>query len=274
MIKLIALLIPFFVVAAPQPAMTISNGQLVVKTCTHDAGAVCSVQLRGVEYIDDHDHGRQMQSASSFDGLGEAFNPTEAGSEQDGVNPSASTSKLIASWQTSNTLATFTQMAFWRPVGWHFISQHTLNKRVYVMPDNVIEYSVQFNVPAGEQHSSATFETLTGYMPAQFSSFWTYNPVTQSIGTLSDGPGEQNLPVILSTPDWQHAMGVWSPELPQADWPAAGYGRWRFAPEQVVKWNAVYRFANPSGSYHFRIYVFAGTMAEVVENMRRKTNGA
>ena len=273
MIKLIALLIPFFAAAAPQSAMTISNGQLTLKTCAHDAGAVCSVKLRGVEYIDDYDHGRQLQSASSFAGYGEAYNPTEAGSEQDGVNPSPSTSKLIASWQTSNTLATYTQMAFWKPVGWQFISQHTLNKRVYVMPDNVIEYSVQFNVPAGEQHESATFEVLTGYMPPQFSSFWTYNPVTQSIGALSDGPGEQNLPVILSTPDGQHAMGVWSSELPQALWSHVGYGRWRFVPEQVVKWNAVYRFANPSGSYHFRIYVFAGTMGEVVENMRRKANG-
>lgn len=273
MIKLIALLIPFFVAAAPQSAMTISNGQLTVKTCRHDAGAVCSVKLRGVEYIDDYDHGRQMQSASSFAGYGEAYNPTEAGSEQDGLNPSKSTSRLIASWKTPNTLATYTQMAFWKPVGWQFISQHTLNKRVYVMPDNVIEYSAQFNVPYNEQHESATFEVLTGYMPDHFSSFWTYNPVTQSIGALSDGNSEQNLPVIMSTPDGQHAMGVWSPELPQSAWPNYGYGRFRFPHERVVKWNAVYRFTNPSGSYHFRIYVFAGTMGEVVENMRRKTNG-
>jgi len=273
MMKLIALLIPFCVSAAPQSAMTISNGQLTVKTCSHDAGAVCSVKLRGVEYIDDYDHGRQMQSASSFGGLGEAFNPTEAGSEQDGLNPSGSTSRLIASWQTSNTLATYTQMAFWKPVGWQFISQHTLNKHVYVMPNNVIEYSVQFNLPANEAHASATFEVLTGYMPPSFSAFWTYNPVTNSLGLLSDGPGEQNLPVILSTPDGQHAMGAWSPELPQALWQSAGYGRWRFIPEQVVKWNTVYRFANPSGTYHFRVYVFVGTIDEVMGNMRRKANG-
>jgi hypothetical protein len=273
MIKLIALLIPFCVAAAPQTAITISNGQLTVKTCTHDAGAVCSVTLRGAEYIDDYDHGRQLQSASSFSGLGEAFNPTEAGSELDGVNPSRSTSRLIASWRTADTLATYSQMAFWRPVNGAYISQHTLNKRVAVLPGNKIEYSAQFNVPAGESHSSATFEVLTGYMPENFSMFWTYNPVTQSIGALSDGPGEQSLPVIFATPDGQHAMGAWSPELPQAAWPTAGYGRWRFTPERVVKWNTVYRYANPSGSYHFRVYVFVGTFGEVVESMRSATNG-
>ena len=142
-----------------------------------------------------------------------------------------------------------------------------------VMSDNVIEYSVQFNLPAGETHTSATFEVLTGYMPPSFSAFWTYNPMTQSLGLLSDGPSEQNLPVILSTPDGQHAMGVWSPELPQALWQTAGYGRWRFIHENVVKWNTVYRFANPSGTYHFRVYVFVGTIDEVMENMRRKANG-
>ena len=257
---------------APNANMTITNGPLTVRTSAHDAGAVCSVKLRRMEYIDDYDHGRQMQSASSFSGLGEYFNPTEAGSEFT-VNPSPSTSRLLASWQTHDTLATYTQMAFWKPVGGVRLSNHTLNKRVKVLTDNIIEYSVQFNIPANEVHESATFEVLTGYMPSNFSVFWTYNPITETLGALSDGNEEQSMPVIMSTPDGKHAMGVWSPELPQALWPNHGYGRFRFIFANVVKWNAVYRFANPSGTYHFRVYVFAGTLHEVTDLMRNKANG-
>ncbi|MDP1977640.1 hypothetical protein [Undibacterium sp.] len=49
---------------------------ITIRTCSHDAGAVCSLTWRGKEFINDYDHGRQLQSASSFDNLGESFKAT------------------------------------------------------------------------------------------------------------------------------------------------------------------------------------------------------
>src|SRR4051812_29750731 len=60
------------------------NNQLVVSTSNRNAGAISSVVYRGIEHIDQTDHGRELQSAVQFDGLGECWNPTEAGSAADG----------------------------------------------------------------------------------------------------------------------------------------------------------------------------------------------
>src|SRR5687768_2665491 len=83
-----------------------------IKTCARFAGAICSLTWRGKQFINTTDHGRELQSASSFDYYREAFNPTEAGSRWDGAGPT-STSVLQGMWTTSNVLATQTRMAFW-----------------------------------------------------------------------------------------------------------------------------------------------------------------
>lgn len=264
------LLLPLFAFASGD--MTISNGHITLKTCSHDAGAVCSVKFRGVEYIDDHDHGRQIQSATVFNHLGENYNPTEAGSVNDGLTPNPSSSKLLGWWNSADVLATHTQMAFWKPVNGVKLSSHTMNKQISVGAygiKNVILHQLQHNVPSGAIYAHGQFEVLTGYMPPSFSVFKIYNPATDSLSAISDGPGEQKHPIIISTPDGQHAMGAWSPYINQSQYKNAGYGRWRFGdPDNVNKWNVVYRHDNPRGSYHFRTYVFVGTAYEVMASMR------
>ena len=56
------------------------GSQLTISTSARLAGAIGSLTWNGIEFINQDDHGRELQSASSFDGLGECFNPTEAGS--------------------------------------------------------------------------------------------------------------------------------------------------------------------------------------------------
>jgi hypothetical protein len=68
------------------------DNEIVLRTSARYAGAVASLTFRGVEYIDIKDHGRQMQSASSVDSLGECYNPTEAGNRAD---RGRSTSRLL-----------------------------------------------------------------------------------------------------------------------------------------------------------------------------------
>ena len=64
---------------------------LTITTTSRLAGAVDSLRWRNHEFIDSADHGRQLQSACSFDAMSDEpfwavrFNPTEAGSRLDGA---------------------------------------------------------------------------------------------------------------------------------------------------------------------------------------------
>ena len=147
---------------------------ITIRTCAHDAGAICSLTWRNKEFIDDFDHGRQLQSALVFDHQGENFNPTEAGASHltNGINPSPSSSILESSWSTSNELGTKTRMAFWNPVNGQATSNHRLRKRVKIGAfglAHIIEYKTSFITAINEQHNHAQFEILTGYMPPEFS---------------------------------------------------------------------------------------------------------
>lgn len=75
------------------------TSEIVITTTGRLAGAIHSLQWNGKEFIDSHDHGRQLQSAASFDCAlakefwAECFNPTEAGSRADGVGEKSSSKR-------------------------------------------------------------------------------------------------------------------------------------------------------------------------------------
>lgn len=251
---------------------------IVMQTSDYTAGAFSSLTWGGKEFLDCKDHGRCLQSAASFDGLGETFNPTEAGASQftDGLNPHASSSKLLFSQESSNALTTETQMAYWMPYNGAALSGHILTKHVQIglpgMP-HVIQYLTQFEIPAGEQHTQATFEVLTAYLKPEFARFYGFESSAGQDGDhhwrtsnalfLNDGPGEQPEPIIFATQDAQYAMAIYSPDSPQPTYQDAGYGRWRFV--DCVKWNNVFRIANPVGTYRFRSYIAVGTLQDVMD---------
>ena len=267
------------------------NGATVtIRTSARTAGAIDSITWRGKEFINSRDHGRELQSASSFDGYGECLNPTEAGSDKDGPGP-VSSSRLVLGKAHGRTLDTTIEMAYWlvpetqypTACGSHsdfrqarnetVRSSDTLVKRVAIESDG-ISYDVTF--VTADDHQSATFEALTAYMPPEFSEFLAYDPASHALVKLTDGPGEQPLPVILSTPDHNVAMGIFSQGLPQKAHPKAGYGRFRFLnnPQipnwNTVKWNAVYRESPaPRGKYHYHCYVAIGTLEDVRRGLER-----
>ena len=144
-------------------------------------------------------------------------------------------------------------MAFWTSVGQPYpagcgitniqvaqnttnLSNHILTKRVSIgfsgIP-NVIAYQVTFHV--AEHHSSAIFESLTGYLTRDFSRFWTFDPATGSLASLSYGPGEQDKPIIFSTPAQNYAMGIYSPGLPEPSFPGLGYARYSYLSQFTVQ---------------------------------------
>ena len=264
-----------------------AGSEIKITTTSRLAGAIHSLTWNGQEFINSHDHGRQLQSASNFDAgsrmIGETFNPTEAGSRYDGAGPT-STSRLLHLVAKGNSLQTTTQMGFWlRPgekSGGHpsknttRLSNHLLTKRVtigYRNLPNVIQYNVTFGIPVGESHKYAQFEAVTGYMPPVFSRFQTVDLTTGKLSALSDGPGEQSQPIVFSTNSGSHAMGIYSPDQPSAGFKNAGYGRWRFVAQKVVKWNCVFRIQNANGvtpgDYSFRSFVVVGELADVVKTM-------
>ncbi len=266
-----------------------ADSEIVITTTSRLAGAIHSVTWRGREFIDSHDHGRQLQSAASFD-VGrfpdfwaECFNPTEAGSRADGAGPT-SRSRLLRLEVGERELRTTTQMAFWLAPGersegrlalnQEVLSGHRLSKRVRLGVEgwpNVFDYEVTFSVPEGEAHTYGQFEALTGYMPPEFRQFSRLDPTTETWAALDDGPGEQRFPVIFSTDGGTHAMGVYAPGQPSPGYEEAGYGRFRFPRERVVKWNCVFRERRPAGlpagDYRYQVYVAIGTLEGVRETL-------
>ncbi len=261
------------------------SSEIVITTTDRLAGANHSLTWNGKEFIDSADHGRQLQSACSFDAKAkgefwaECFNPTEAGSRNDGAGEK-STSKLLKLKADGAELTSTTQMAFWLAPGEKSasrpalnnkaLSDHLLSKQVrigYKKLAQVIDYEVTFIIPKNESHTYAQFEALTGYMPAEFSRFHKFLPDSGKLKELTDGPGEQDSPVVFATESGNHAMGIFSPDQPSKGYEKAGYGRFRFKDEKVVKWNCVFRVNNakgvPSGEHRFRMFVAVGSLDDV-----------
>lgn len=243
---------------------------ITLKTSARFAGTVYSLTWNGKEFLNSYDHGRELQSALSFDGKGEAYNPTEAGTVANGAGQTSS-SKLLALSASPGTIASTIQMAYWYPVNGQILSNYIVAKTIKMgfngIP-NVIEESISFTVP--QQHTSGTFEVLTAYTPPDFSSFYTYDPATRTRTVLSHTAGEQKYPVILATPDAKYAIGVYSPGLPQG---GSGYGRFDFstlpgAGNATNKWNCVYRVAPVIAyTYTMKCFVVVGTLAQVESAM-------
>src|SRR4051794_2329181 len=94
------------------------SSEIVITTTDRLAGAIHSLTWGGKEFVDSHDHGRQLQSAVNFDCAAagefwaERYNPTEAGSRADGTGEKSS-SKVLRIRAEGAELKTTTQMAFW-----------------------------------------------------------------------------------------------------------------------------------------------------------------
>jgi hypothetical protein len=263
------------------------GSEIVITTIARMAGAISSLTWNGREFIDCTDHGRELQSACSFDNTPqwgpETFNPTEAGSRRDGSG-GRSTSLLLNLFSRNNELIARTQMAFWLAPGersagqlarnTNLLSSYTLAKHVSIGFDKwkqALDYRVTFTIPAGTHHTNAQFEALTGYMPAEFERFWQFDP-TGRLVPLSDGPGEIDRPVVLATDSGSHAMGISAPLQGTHNSTGVRYGRWRFKTEHVVKWNCVFRFKDPNGlaagDYSFQMRVTIGSLADVERMLR------
>ncbi|MBI5538395.1 MAG: hypothetical protein HY898_37070 [Deltaproteobacteria bacterium] len=261
------------------PSSKAANAIIDTGSSVRMAGGIDHLGWNAVEFINNFDHGRELQIAWSADGFGECFNPTECGSSTDGTG-AVSSSALHMYWTSGSLLGSEVRPAFWLPPNTvqycgpvhntTVTADHILNKIVqvgYGGIQHVVRFLVQVTIP--EDLTAMTIEAPTGYLTGAFSSFYTIDLPAGVLAPLSAGPGEQSLPVILSKPDGSAAMGAWSPDLPQAEYPGAGYGRFAFpdpgnAANATNKWNVVFRrSATPAGVYDFRGFAIVGTLENV-----------
>lgn len=264
------------------------NGAILAVSVNSDvhAGAIDSLVFRGVQYVDNYDHGRQIQSAIQVDNLGECFNPNEAGSRADGA--ARRTSSAVRTLSTGgNVLVTETRPAFWlsprEPYGKacsqfrretaaqnrSVLSAYSIRRttRFYgaAIP-NLLLVDVAMTFP--EQRESASIEALTGYLPAAFQSFYSYDMRSRRLQPLRAGPaaGRTTSPVIIATRDGRHAMGVISPVISGAR-PDRAYYAYFYFPEggATAKWACVFgEFGIRAGAtLTYSCPIAVGTIREV-----------
>jgi hypothetical protein len=243
------------------------------------------LQWGGKEFLDNADHGRELQTCWNGNAgvepiADETFNPTEAGSLDDGDGTNSS-SRLLEIQARGNQLETFSQPAFWLNPGQTsggkparnktILSNDRLRKRVVIGCTNMphaIDCQLTVSLAAEDRHTRCVIEALTGYMPPEFDQFQVFDPKTGKLAPVDDGPGEQPLPLVFSTADGKHAMGVFSRDS-EAPHDARGpsYGRWNMKKDfRVVKWNCVFRLQNPdglSGDFNCHVFVAVGSLEDV-----------
>lgn len=267
----------------------ISNPLLSVGICRRDAGAVCSIVYDGHEFVNDYDHGRQLQIAWSYNDLGEAYNPTEAGSGDDFTKPT-STSKLLSVRVEGATLVTESHPAYWQRVGQgrniQETTQDTLRKKI------TLGYGGDLHVIVVDAEVTISPE-LTGppirKIRIEAPAFYTSSALTEHYqldrrdGSMLKIPPparpearhtgmndrmrlntERQRIAILSSPDGKYAAGVYTPQVDNF-WTYSSYSIPRDLPANACnKVTARFEHAADTGrTYSYRSFVVIGDLATV-----------
>jgi alpha-tubulin suppressor-like RCC1 family protein len=230
---------------------------LSISTSSQFAGAISSIRWANKEFINDWDHGRQLQLNSQFFNRFECYNPYEAGSIYDGKLATTS-SRLLALTASGNTIDSTTQMAwylrtresltpsdfcgdpaYWLPCPPYTgpLSNYRVHKTVTIgfagIP-NVIEYLTQLYIP---EQIEKGINNVTAVMPYDFSSVWSYDVISKDYRNIRSLSGEDDRIKVVSTADGMYAMAFYAPELlqPYGDPGTANF--WRVVPPDPSFWD-------------------------------------
>ena len=240
----------------------IKIGALLIAMGTGYGGAITSLKWHNYDFIDRADHGRLLQSAISFDGKGEADNPTEGGC----VITLSEKKQKCSSVIYKSGLTSIAKLGLWDSGK---DSGVRLLKNISADGYNGISIATSFLIPI--EHKTATVEALTIYTP----SVWVvkairYDPVADKEYPVGNN-GEKGLPVIISTTFG--AIGMYSSELPYYVGPdLVGYGLFDLSDEGTMKLNCVFRHTNiPANSIlSHQCTIFVGGLSDVKEQIRKR----
>ena len=184
------------------------GSEIVIKATSRMAGAIESLQWGGKEFINDSDHGRELQTcwngnAGEEPEAVETFNPTEAGSLDDRLGATSS-SRLLEIQARGNQLETLSQPAFWlnpsetsggKPArNKTILSNDRLRKRVVIGCNNLphaIDYQVTVSLAAEDRNTRCVIEALTGYMRPEFDRFRVFDAKTGKLAPSMMDPASK-----------------------------------------------------------------------------------
>lgn len=279
-----------------QQTWKIANGTFAVTVSARDAGAVCSLIYAGQEFVNDHDHGRQLQVAWAYDDLDEQYNPTEAGADADGKGPRSS-SQLIVVKADGNTLETRSHPAFWRNLSVpephrknsSAVTKDTLSKKLtlgfngdhhVLVFDTTVAISPELT---GPPMHSLRIEAPTLYSPPSFSRHSRFDLVSgewQEVAANARNKNVMNEVIarvtrhdsvpILSTQDGRHAIAFFTPQR-EHFW---AYYTWAVPSEDPShacgKMAAFFKHAAaPGQTFSYRTFVVVGDLATVKASLKK-----
>ena len=225
------------------------------------------------EFINNWDHGRQLQSAMTVQNYGECWNPTEAGGRSDGIEKETK-SNLTHISAERNILSTTSLPAYWVrgddttripsgkfcPAGQaSYNSEDThryeFRKTVtmgYFSLDNCIKFAI--NAELGESLDTPPFtgfaqlEAPTAYLNSDFTEVSYLDAAKRSLEHIDNPIAEETEQlIIIHTKDEQHALGVVSKPRPPTSSGAPGlhYGYFSFNiqpfDQKTFKWSVLVR---------------------------------
>lgn len=238
-------------IAASAPVF---GSDLTVSTSSQFAGAVSSIRWGDKEFINNWDHGRQLQVNSQFFNRYCCYNPYEAGSFEDAKGPT-STSKLLSLTVSGNQLETNTQMAWnfrqynfnpvpadscgdpaqWLPIPFQPmptpyttpLSNYKVHKTItigFAGAPNVIEYLADETIPEPVLKGTNNITAVLNY---EFSSLRSWDVVSRDYRNMRALGGVDDRIKVVSTADGNYAIGWYAPELlqPYGD---VGVANWWF----------------------------------------------
>jgi hypothetical protein len=161
---------------------TVENDIIRISASTRTAGAIDSLTWNGREFINSYDHGRQLQTAVIIDSYGECYNPTQAGSMNDGL-ASTSTSVLEGVSAESSRLAVQSLPAYWLNAGQpHPIPSGNCVRAIN--PTNVSDYRMNTDVRVGFGGVRHAIEFITTVqLPRSASAFQLEGPTAYVSGS-------------------------------------------------------------------------------------------
>ena len=205
---------------------TIQGAQTTIRASKNRGAAIYSATIGSFEHVVSTINGNPLQygwpvlgnlvqTAYSYDGLGEHNNPTEAGSAE------GLPSTVIGASASGKVLTSYVHPAyFYKLPNGDTISPDTIAKRVEVDWNgitNVVRHDVTLTV--AQAHQRVDIIGLVFYAnPAlsqllvRVNGIWTVTPY-QTDPTYNDAKAIKGFdPMIVATPDGAHALGFYGPE--------------------------------------------------------------
>lgn len=273
---------------------------LKIETGPTFGAAISSLIWKNKQFVNTYDHGREFQVAAQFNGLGECFNPTEAGSANNGGPQNMSTTRVISyDLYPPDEIITYSQPAFYLNYGntncpntgtnggsTDPVSNFDISKVIkvgYLDMPNVITVDTGMYIPYAVMQSN--IESLVGSMDmAEFPAILGPDADYTQVRPISELSGGQTWtyvpPILASNGDINdannHALGIYNPHLIQEHNPtlAVGHFRWNTdggAPGYAINsWSCVFDFPATGGpwSYSFTNYLVVGNLKQVLDTMK------